>query len=314
MTMPYIAFFLLVFLAVSGLVYGLIRYFAAPPGLERLEAIDKPTGSAAAMSPWHTVSDRLRHFLEPLARLSVPDEKWEDSPLRTRFLNAGFRGNAAPLVYFAAKTIGAFLVPALFAAFMGLGNLKLDGASLLAFMLLLAAIGYYLPNAILARLIARRKRELFENFPDALDLMRICVEAGLGLDAAIARVGEEMRLKSETLYEELHLVSLELRAGAARDRALRNLALRMGLEEMDSLAAMLIQAERFGTSVSASLRVHAEGLRSRRRSLAEETAAKVPVKLLFPLVFCIFPSLLLVLLGPAIIAITKVLLPTLAGH
>lgn len=313
MTTPHIVFFLLVFLAVTGLVYGLVRYFSAPPELQRLDALGAPTGTAAA-TPWFSASDRLRHFLEPLARLSVPDEKWENSPLRTRFLNAGFRGNAAPLVYFAAKTVGAFVVPGLFAVFAGLGRLQLEGTSLLMLMLLLAAAGYYLPNVVLARLIAHRKRELFENFPDALDLMRICVEAGLALDAAIARVGDEMRLNSEALYDELHMVSLEMRAGASRDRALRNLALRMGLEEMDSLAAMLIQSDRFGTSVAASLRVHAESLRARRRSMSEEAAAKVPVKLLFPLVFCIFPSLLLVLLGPAIIAITKVLLPTLAGN
>lgn len=312
MTTPHIIFFLLIFLAVTGLVYGSVRFFSAPAELQRLET-PGTSGGVAPASPWYSASERLRHFLEPLARLSLPEQKWEDSPLRTRFLNAGFRGNAAPLVYFAAKTIGAFMVPGAFAVFAGLGKLTLEGSSLLMFMLLLAAVGYYLPNVVLARLIAHRKRELFENFPDALDLMRICVEAGLALDAAIARVGDEMRLNSEALYDELHMVSLEMRAGSARNRALRNLALRMGLEEMDSLAAMLIQADRFGTSVAASLRVHADSLRSRRRSLSEEAAAKVPVKLLFPLVFCIFPSLLLVLLGPALIAITKVLLPAMAG-
>lgn len=178
----------------------------------------------------------------------------------------------------------------------------------------MAALGYFLPNIVLERQITYRKREVFENFPDAIDLMTVCVEAGLGLDAAISRVGEEMRLKSLILAGELHLVNLELRAGGARERALRNLALRTGVEEVDALAAMLVQADRFGTSVADSLRVHSDSLRTKRRLRAEETAATIPTKLLFPLIFCIFPSMLLVLLGPAFISIYRALLPSRAGQ
>jgi tight adherence protein C len=147
---------------------------------------------------------------------------------------------------------------------------------------------------------------VFENLPDAIDLMMVCIEAGLGLDAAIARVAQEMRLKSDLLADELHLVGLELRAGSTRERALRNLALRTGVEEVDGLVTMLVQADRFGTSIADSLRVHADMLRTRRRQRAEEAAAKIAVKLLFPLIFCIFPSLMLVLLGPAFIAIYRI--------
>jgi len=144
--------------------------------------------------------------------------------------------------------------------------------------------------------------------------MTVCVEAGLGTEAALNRVAEDIQLKSPVLSEELRLVNLELRAGADRERALRNLAMRTGVDEVDGFVTMLSQAERFGTSIAASLRVHADMLRTRRRQRAEEAAAKIALKLLFPLIFCIFPSLLVVLLGPAMIQIYRVLLPTLAAH
>jgi len=186
--------------------------------------------------------------------------------------------------------------------------------SLLFLMVGLAALGYFLPNVFLARRIAYRKREIFESFPDAMDLIIVCVEAGLGLDAALARVGEEMHMRSPILGEELHLINLELRAGSSRERALRNLALRTGVEDIDTLVAMLVQSDRFGTSVADSLRVHADNLRTKRRLRAEEAAAKIALKLLFPLIFFIFPSMLLVLLGPAFISINRILLPTLSGQ
>ena len=148
--------------------------------------------------------------------------------------------------------------------------------AILGLLVLVHEFGHF----ILARRIAHRQREIFENFPDATDLMLVCVEAGLGLDATITRVAEEIRLKSLALAEELHLVTLELRAGSSRERALRNLALRTGVAEVDTLVAMLIQADRFGTSMGDSLRVYADDLRTKRRLRAEETAAKIPLKLL----------------------------------
>jgi tight adherence protein C len=146
-----------------------------------------------------------------------------------------------------------------------------------------------------------------------MDLIIVCIEAGLGLDAAIARTGQEMRLRSPALAGELHLVTLELRVGVSREQALQNLALRTGLDEVASLVTMLRQADRFGTSIAESLRVHADSLRTRRRQRAEEAAAKIPLKLLFPLIFCIFPSLMLVLLGPAVISIYRIFLKNLGS-
>jgi tight adherence protein C len=231
-----------------------------------------------------------------------------------RFMHAGYHARSVPMVYFAAKAGLALVLPAIFLLYVGIGRLELSTNAALSALLSLAAFGYYLPNLLLARLVSQRKRELFESFPDAIDLMTVCVEAGLGLDAAMVRVAEEMRLRSKALAGELHLVSLELRAGRTREQALRNLAMRTGVEEVEALVSMLVQADRFGTSVAASLRVHSDTLRTTRQLRAEEAAAKIALKLLFPLIFFIFPSLLLVLMGPAFINIYRVLLPTLGGQ
>jgi len=155
--------------------------------------------------------------------------------------------------------------------------------------------------------IRQRQRELFESFPDALDLIRVCVSAGLGLDAAIARVGQELKIKSQALAEEFRLLSLELRAGASRAQALRNLSKRTGVDDINALVAMLIQAERFGTNVSDSLRVHADALRTKRQLRAQEQAAKIPVKLTIPMALCILPALFIVAVGPAAINILRTL-------
>jgi tight adherence protein C len=175
-------------------------------------------------------------------------------------------------------------------------------------------VGYYLPNLFLRYKIAHRQRDLFESFPDALDLLIICVESGLGLDQAIAKVATEIEIKSKVLAQELQLVLMELRSGFSRETALRHLALRTGLEEIDLLVAMMVQADRFGTSMGDSLRVHADNLRTKRRQRAEEAAAKIAVKLLMPLIFMIFPTLMLVLVGPAMIQIYRVLLPSLGSN
>lgn len=249
----------------------------------------------------------------PFARLSLPADGWESSPLRLRFMNAGFRGERAVTLYFAAKTLLALALPTLLFLILSFSASNLDTSRMMALLLVMATIGYYLPNVVLARLVFFRQRSIFENFPDAADLMLVCVESGLSLDAGLNKVADEMRLKSAALAEELQLVNLEMRAGGTREKALRNLAMRTGVEEVNTFATMLVQADRFGTSIGDSLRVFSDELRTRRRFRAEELAVKIPLKLLFPLVFFIFPSLLLVLLGPAFIQVYRVLLPTMTG-
>jgi tight adherence protein C len=143
--------------------------------------------------------------------------------------------------------------------------------------------------------------------------MLVCIEAGLGLDAALSKVGDEIRRKSVGLAEELHLTNLEMRAGGTREKSLRNLALRTGVEEVGTFSTMLTQADKFGTSIGDSLRVFSDDLRHKRQVRAEERAAKVPTKMLFPLVICIFPAIIMVILGPAIIQVFRTMLPMLAG-
>ena len=305
-----LSFLGLVFIAVFGLIMLGLRLFSTSAVQSRLEGLlGKP-----AVLPSNEPSPWIEHIVKltgPLANLSLPKEGWENSALRTRFMNAGFRSASAPAIYFAAKTILAIGLPLV--VFFVLRNTsgKHSGNAVLLWLLGSAALGYYLPNLLLNNTIARRQREIFETFPDALDLMTVCVEAGLAMDAALARVAAEIGLKSEVLSDELNLVTLELRAGSSKEKALRNLALRTGVEDVDALVAMLIQSERFGTSIADSLRVQSDQLRTKRRQRAEEAAAKIALKLLFPLIFFIFPALLVVLMGPAFIQIYRVLLPSM---
>lgn len=269
------------------------------------------TEAQVGVAPW---VGKIIELTKPVAQLSVPKEGWETSQLRIHFMNAGYRNETAPMVYFLAKTLLTFALPLMLILYIMISGINLKANLLLLFIVAAAGLGYFLPNVFLERRIAYRKREILDSFPDAMDLIIVCVESGLGLDAALARVSEEMHMISPTLGEELHLINLELRAGSSRERALRNLALRTGVEDIDTLVAMLVQSDRFGTSIAQALRVHAENLRTKRRLRAEEAAAKIALKLLFPLIFFIFPSMLLVLLGPALISIHRIMLPALGGQ
>jgi tight adherence protein C len=250
----------------------------------------------------------------PLAKLSTPEGKWEDSPIRLRFINAGIRTPNAVVLFYGAKT----LLPLVFAAgayiALQIAGKSFDPSILLLLLLLAATLGCYLPNIALSRAVKARQREIFDNFPDAADLMLVCVEAGLGLDAALVRVADELRTKSSALAEEIHLTNLETRAGGTRAQALRNLGLRTGVQEINTFATMLSQADKFGTSIGESLRVFSDDLRHKRQLRAEELAAKLPTKMLFPLILCIFPAVSMVILGPAGVQVYRVILPMLAGQ
>jgi tight adherence protein C len=302
-----------IFVSMTAAALIVLLPFAPGRAKQRLDAFaaNPEFGGAASQAQW---TKTVVNIADKFAKLSLPAEGWENSPLRLSFLHAGYRGDAPVVVYFGAKTLLAILLPIIAYFYIMLAGTKVGTNTMLLILLSAGAVGYYLPNAVLSRLVFIRQREIFETFPDAADLLLVCVEAGLGLDAALVKVAEEMRLKSEALAEELHLVNLELRAGSSREKALRNLALRTGVEEVNTFATMLIQADRFGTSIGDSLRVFSDELRTKRQMRAEEIAAKIPLKLLFPMVFCIFPALLLVLLGPAFIQIYRILLPTMAGQ
>lgn len=312
MTIMQLGFLVVVFVAVCGVALAGIYLFTPSPVRQRLQNLER--GAEPATPPATAWLERLARVTEPFAKLSVPEEGWGNSPARVRFINAGLRNPNAPAIFFGAKTLLAVVFPIVAYALLVITGATMTTNGYMGTLLVTAAFGYYLPNLVIRRLVFLRQREIFETFPDALDLMTVCVEAGLAMDAALMKVAQEMRHKSEALSDELHLVTLELRAGASKEQALRNLAVRTGVEDVDALVAMLIQAERFGTSIADSLRVHSDTLRTKRRQRAEEAAAKIALKLLFPLIFCIFPSMLLVLLGPAFIRIIRVLLPLMSGQ
>jgi tight adherence protein C len=312
MSGSHLLFLLIVFAIVCGLVVLGTVIFSPRTIRERLATfMGKTEPTQLETGGW---VERVAKVAQPFTKLSLPEEGWEKSSLRTRFMNAGWRNPAAPTLYFASKSLLALCVPALAALIMAASPVPLRGQRLLSLLFVCAAVGYYLPNLLLDRIAARRHREIFETIPDALDLLTVCVEAGLSLERALIKVASEIHIKSMVLAQELQLVLMEMRAGFTKEKALRNFALRSGVEDVDTLVAMLIQSGRFGTSMGDSLRVHSDNLRTRRRLMAEEAAAKVGLKLLFPLIFCIFPTLLMVLLGPAAIQISRTLGRTIGVH
>ncbi|SFB33289.1 tight adherence protein C [Collimonas sp. OK607] len=295
----------LIFFTVTLGLTGLFFWLTPTKTEQRLQAMSNPTEKPQ----W---TETMVNLVGPFAELSSPTGNWEASPLRVKFLNAGIRHDDARLIYFGIKT----LLPLVFAAlaFMALRTMtRSDGLTFLLYLMLAAMLGCYLPNLLLHWMVSMRRREIFESFPDAADLMLVCVEAGLGLDAGLTKVADEIKMKSVALAEELHLTNLEMRAGGTREKSLRNLALRTGIEEIGTFATMLTQADKFGTSIGESLRVFSDDLRHKRQVRAEEMAAKVPTKMLVPLVVFIFPSIIMVILGPAVIQIVRTILPMLSG-
>ncbi|HEX3644205.1 MAG TPA: type II secretion system F family protein [Vicinamibacterales bacterium] len=232
----------------------------------------------------------------------VPQSRSEMGKLQQRLVTAGYRRHDAIAVFFGIRLACALGIFALLAT-----PILMKPNLLLA--LLGCALGYLLPSMALGRLAKKRQHRIRLGLPDALDLLVVSVEAGLGLDQAMQRVGTELDFAHPELSEELRLINLELRAGKARVDALRNLAERTGVDDIISLVAMLVQTDKFGTSVAQSLRVHSDTVRTKRRQRAEEAAAKTGVKMVFPLVFCIFPAIWIVTIGPAVIKFIEVIVP-----
>lgn len=246
----------------------------------------------------------LVKFADPISKLSLPEEGWENSHLQKRFVNAGLRGVNTPKLFFAAKTLLTILLSILAYILFGQEFSK-NPSNTFFFIFLFLAIGYYLPNIILNSLIEKRQSKILDNLPDMVDLLLVCIESGLSFEQAFARVSKEIKIKSEVLAEEMEMVLLEIRSGFTRDKALKNFALRTGVGEVESLVNMLNQSERFGTSVGDGLRVHSENTRTKRRQKAEETAAKIPLKLLFPLLMCLMPAIFIVMLVPSMMQIKE---------
>jgi tight adherence protein C len=236
----------------------------------------------------------------------VPKSPKDISRLRRRLMRAGYRTVPPVVIYFWAE----ITLPLV----LGLGTLLFLGIQsgwlLAAF---LAVVGYLTPGLVLARLIAARKQELQNGLPDALDLLIVCVEAGSSLDQGVLKTSEELYVSYPMLADELRTLNIEVRAGKPRIEAFRNLATRTGLDDVRALVAMLVQTDRFGTSIAEALRTLAQTLRTKRRQRAEERAAKIGVKLVFPLVFFLFPAFYVVTLGPAIIQFVRVFFGQVVG-
>ena len=246
--------------------------------------------------------ERLEGLLEAFGeKVSAKRAEW--SQLQQRLVQAGYRRTSSVAIYFATRvlSVAAFAVSGLVvAAFLearpAMVTLATAGAGL---------FGWVLPRYYVAKRIQKRQHSLQRALPDTLDLMVVCVEAGLGLNQALVRVSEEIEHVSRIMSEELMLTNLEIRAGTPRDEALRNLGERTGVADLKSLTAMLVQTDRFGTSIATALRVHSDTMRTKRRQRAEEAAAKTTIKLVFPLVLFIFPAMFVVILGPAVLHILK---------
>jgi tight adherence protein C len=232
----------------------------------------------------------------------APRSAKELGSLRLRLVQAGYRRQEALPIFFGIRIVFALALFALFST-------SIITKPNVMFALGGLALGYLLPGMLLARMAKRRAHRIRLSLADMLDLLVVSVEAGLGLDQALSRVGAELAFAYPELSDELRLINLELRAGKARSEALRNLADRTGVDDLSSLVTMLIQTDKFGTSVAQSLRVYSDTLRTKRRQRAEEAAAKTGVKMVFPLVFCIFPAIWVVTIGPAAIRFVTVLFP-----
>ena len=233
-------------------------------------------------------------------------KKAEDGSMKqVRFLKAGIRNPKAALIFWGVKCFLAILFMTIFLVLRFLVFTVMNGQLTIVLGVLMPFLGFYLPDLWLRQKTEKRQEKLLKALPDALDLMVVCVEAGMGLDEAINRVAKESKLQSKELSDEFSFLGLELRAGKQRKDALRNLAERTNLEEVNNLVTLLIQADKFGTNIADTLRVYSDSFRTERFQRAEEMAAKMPVKLIFPLILFIFPALFIVIIGPAIISIYR---------
>lgn len=257
-----------------------------------------------SLAPAEERKPRFQSVVGVLKRIGerAPKSTKELGNLRLRLVQAGFRRDEALTIFFGIRVAFALTLFSLFASsILARPNIAMALGGL--------GLGYILPGMVLARLAKRRSHRIRLSLADMLDLLVVSVEAGLGLDQAMQRVGQELAFAYPELSDELRLINLELRAGKPRSEALRNLADRTGVDDLSSLVTMLIQTDKFGTSVAQSLRVYSETLRTKRRQRAEEAAAKTGVKMVFPLVTCIFPAIWVITIGPAAIKFITVLFP-----
>lgn len=282
-----------------------------PRTLERLEEMRAPRRPAAQTLLKADPVSKVLEKTAPLAKALEPKTEEELSRLKAKLSYAGFRGEQASRVFLALK-FGGLLLGLFLGGGAGLWSYGLQQNGLVT-TFGTAGFCFYLPDVVVWYLGRRRQRHIFRGLPDALDLMVVCVEAGLGLDQAMRKVAEEMKNVYPLVAEEFSIANFQLQMGRPRGEVLHDLGARTGVADLRSLAGVLIQAEKFGSSVAQALRVQSDSMRVRRRQLAEEKAAKTAVQLIFPLVLFIFPGIFVVLVGPAAISMIRDMFPKMAG-
>jgi tight adherence protein C len=301
-----ISFLLFVGIVIGVTVLGL-RLWVRPK-----EAIERVTATAVEMEEEAPTHPSLV-FREMLSRLgnSLPASPKDMSVMQRRLVRAGMRNKNALKILYGAKIVMGAVLPLLMTAVVW--NTQADPTNKIMAVLAAAGLGFFGPNEYVSIVARRRQKAIQRALANALDLMVVCVESGLGLDQAILQVAKELDQAHPEISEEFGLVNLELKAGKRRQETLRNLAERTGVEDLKKLVAVLIQSDRFGTCIAQSLRAHADFMRVQARQVAEEKAAKLGVKLVFPIFFCILPSLFIVTVGPIAVKIVRELIPMMTG-
>lgn len=304
------------FIMVAAVSWWALDFVATgkPRAVERLDELKNPRknrGDARSLRQVGRMTQVLETAAPALAQPLTPKSEAEMGKLRARLAYAGFRGESASSIFLAMKFAGL------------VGGLMLGSGSILPFaglkqsamisVIAVAGVMFYIPDLVVWYLGKRRMTNVFLGLPDALDLMVVCVEAGLGLDQAMRKVAEEMRKSYPVIAEEFSISNFQLQMGRPRGEVLHELGMRNGVADLRALATVLIQADKFGSSVATALRVQSDSMRTRRRQLAEEKAAKTAVKLIFPLVLFIFPGIFVVLVGPAAITIVREMFPKMRG-
>lgn len=298
---------IIIFLSVVAGVtaVGMRLYVRPKEALERVAGTFDPTENMPVHPSlaFHDLIKRLGNF--------VPQSPKDVTVMRRRLIRAGIRNENALKILYGAKAAFGIALPLLVGA--SIASSSTDSGNKIAAILAAVGIGFFGPNEYVRKLAAKRQHEIARGLPNALDLLVVCVESGLGLDQAILQVSKELEHAHPEISEEFGFVNLELKAGKRRVEALRNLAERTGVDDLKKLVAVLIQADRFGTGVAQSLRAHADFMRIQARQVAEEKAAKLGVKLIFPIFFCILPSLFVVTVGPVAMKIVRELIPMMNG-
>ena len=277
------------------------------PNLRKKRLADQEKAGKKSDAVSRVLAKASPTFAKPLQ----PKTELEADKLRMRLSSAGFRSETATASFLGLKFMGLII------------GLVLSGITLIAVhqwtqksictAISFAGVLFYLPDIVVAVITSQRKQAIFLSLPDALDLLVVCVEAGLGLDQAMRKVSEEMKSTYKVICQELALSNFQLQVGRSRVEVLHELGVRTGVDDLRSLASILIQADKFGSSVAQALRVQSDAMRTRRRQLAEEKAAKTAVKLIFPLVIFIFPGIFVVLVGPAAITMVRQMFPMMGG-